>query len=87
MSNARQTDTLLDDFIFGMFLCMFPRAHVLYAPDVHESAQSHSDAHSRERLEQLPLTLRFASVGDSMGGRAGTFPGHYICHTNPSICP
>lgn len=70
VANARRTDTLLDDVIFGVGLCMFPRAHVLFDPaDLaatvrRESGHPQSSGH---HVEQLPLTLQFASVGDTNG--------------------
>lgn len=61
---SRRTGTIFDDVAFGLCLIMFPRAHVIFDPanlDLSPDTGQHSN-----RSEQLPLTLRFASVGDDL---------------------
>ena len=73
VQRARQTLTIFDDVVFGIFLIMFPRAHVIFDPSELE-ASSATGRRGASRSEQLPLTLRFASVGDD------TVRRHTACH-------
>jgi hypothetical protein len=62
VQRSRRTGTLFDDVAFGVCLIMFPRAHVIFDPaDLNLSSET---GQHRSRSERLPLTLRFASVGD-----------------------
>lgn len=65
VQRSRRTQTLFDDIAFGACLIMFPRAHVIFDPAEDQGPRSENAQRGRSRIsEQLPLTLRFASVGD-----------------------
>lgn len=66
VKTARRTATLIDDVAFGILLCMFPRAHVIFDSANLDLTLKATGRQRRSHVEYLPITLRFASVGDNL---------------------